>query len=176
MSSSQSPNRSDNSAFNIEFFPCTDVRFADVMALRKAVFEGEQGVPDMEDATDAIAVHAGLYLQGELVATARLYPTEHNGFRHMLKMGRVAVSQSQRGTGLGKTLMQAVLHYAADAGWQQAMLHGQVHASGFYTRLGFKPVGQVFIEAGIDHLRFELDLTEYSTIVQRANKGSLATV
>jgi predicted GNAT family N-acyltransferase len=121
-------------------------------ALRLAVFVEEQGVPlDMEldehDETDA--VHIMGCDEGEVVATARMVNLDGVG-----KIGRVAVAQSARGKGYGKQVIEALMNLARDAGTVSSFaLDAQIQATGLYEKLGFEKVGDVFDDAGIDHIK-----------------------
>ena len=54
--------------------------------------------------------------------------------------------------GLGTALIRAaVAELRAMPGVAKAKLGAQVHALGFYERLGFEPVGPVYMDAGIPH-------------------------
>jgi predicted GNAT family N-acyltransferase len=47
---------------------------------------------------------------------------------------------------------------AAAHGWLVVELHAQVHARGFYERAGFGPYGEVYLEAGIEHVGMRREL------------------
>jgi predicted GNAT family N-acyltransferase len=123
--------------------------------LRTQVFVGEQNVPaDLElDALDATAYHVLALSGDETVGTGRMVV---EGGR--ARIGRMAVRASQRGTGVGALLLQALLEWARELKLRDAYLHSQCHAMGFYAKHGFQPVGPVFQEAGIDHQEMELAL------------------
>ena len=67
----------------------------------------------------------------------------------------MAVLAQWRGRGVGRLLLDALLHEAAERGAVRALLHAQVHAIGFYDRAGFITVGDEFDEAGIPHRKME---------------------
>ena len=116
------------------------------LAIRRAVFVDEQGVPaELEaDGKDAAAEHF-LARQGALpVAAARARRTERGW-----KIERVAVLGAQRGLGVGMTLVQGVLALAP-AGLVP-YVHAQESALGFWQRAGFVAEGPSFEEAGIRH-------------------------
>lgn len=120
-------------------------------ALRNAVFVQEQGVSasDEIDTLDAGAVHllATTNEGGTPVGTARLLLKGEIG-----KIGRVCVLPAQRGTGLGAALIRASLdHLATLPGITTAKLGSQTQALGFYERLGFTAVGDIYDDAGIPH-------------------------
>ena len=48
--------------------------------------------------------------------------------------------------------MRAVIQEAKRLGLKQQILTAQVHAAGFYERLGFTAVSDEFLEAGIPHI------------------------
>ena len=119
-------------------------------ALRKAVFVDELSIPlGLEcDASDLVAVHALLRNRlGLPIATGRLVREGPA----LARIARVAVSRTMRSTGHGKTVMWALLQAATQRGDTRVVLTAQCSAVGFYTRLGFLPMGDPFDEAGVPH-------------------------
>lgn len=117
--------------------------------LRRAVFVEEQGVSEAEemDDLDAGAIHLLARQDGLPVGTARILVDPPVG-----KIGRVAVAQPFRGTGLGRALMEAAVGILARRGdIATAKLGAQVHALDFYRKLGFAPEGPIYLDAGIPH-------------------------
>lgn len=137
---------------------------AEALRIRRAVFIEEQGVPeDLEidglDAPEAwgrTAEHALLRLDGEPVATGRLLLED--GPPHYAHIGRVAVLREHRGKGLGRLLMQALQERAHELGYPGITLAAQLHAIGFYERLGYRARGDIFLDAGIEHRWMDLPL------------------
>lgn len=117
--------------------------------VRHAVFVLGQGVPaSLEvDGRDADCVHAVARLGDRVVGTARL--RDHQGHA---KAERVAVLADQRGTGLGLRLMHTLEDAARSRGYSAVHLHAQMPVVPFYERLGYVAEGEVFEEAGIEHL------------------------
>lgn len=134
----------------------------DVFALRHEVFVIGQDVPEEleRDELDAGAEHAVVLLDGRLVGTGRLIDgrTDEEGRLEpgtsgtVGTIGRMAVTEAARGTGTGRALLDLLVARAAERGLQEVELHAQVHARGFYERAGFTPFGDVYLEAGIEHL------------------------
>ena len=125
-------------------------------ALRHQVFVGEQGVPVEEelDELDAEATHILATNDGVPVGTARVVFQDE-----VAKIGRVCVLKSTRGTGLGADLIKAAVQLAKDQpGVTKAKLGAQLHALGFYEKLGFSAYGPVYLDAGIEHRDMVLDL------------------
>ena len=134
-----------------------------VYALRHEVFVVEQGVPvDMErDELDAAADHAvALDDAGAVVGTGRLVDgridedsrLEPGTAGTVGTVGRMAVAAAARGSGTGRALLDVLVRRAAEQGLPAVELHAQVHARAFYERAGFTPFGEVYLEAGIEHI------------------------
>jgi YbgC/YbaW family acyl-CoA thioester hydrolase len=123
----------------------------DAQAIRTAVFVDEQKIPaDMEwDEADVAAVHAvALNRFGRPLATGRLL--QH--VPGVAKIGRMAVTQTMRSSGVGRAVLDALMKAARERGDREALLHAQLSAAPFYTRAGFTTRGAVFEEAGIPHI------------------------
>jgi predicted GNAT family N-acyltransferase len=122
-------------------------------AIRRRVFIEEQHVPEeieMDD-DDAHAFHALATLEGVAIGCGRM--VEH-GAREV-KIGRMAVLQEFRNTGIGATILRFLIDRARTNGVRKAILHAQLTAEGFYLKEGFTPIGEVFEEAGIAHRLME---------------------
>jgi predicted GNAT family N-acyltransferase len=141
------------------------------LRIRRAVFIEEQGVPeeieiDEYDAEPALGrqVWQALVSVGEAaVATGRLLLEEDEDSagssrkpEHNAHIGRVAVLAEYRGRGLGTILMEALQERARDLGYPGITLAAQLHAIGFYERLGYVARGEIFLDAGIEHRWMDL--------------------
>ena len=134
-----------------------------VYALRHQVFVVGQGVPvELErDELDASADHAvALDAAGSVVGTGRLVDgridqegrLEPGTPGNVGTVGRMAVAAPARGSGTGRALLDLLVRRAAERGLPEVELHAQLHARAFYERAGFTPFGDVYLEAGIEHL------------------------
>jgi predicted GNAT family N-acyltransferase len=123
-----------------------------VRAIRYQVFVEEQGVAEeIEwDGQDSKCVHVLAYHHDTPVGTGRLMPTG--------KIGRMAVLKTARGTGIGGLLLRKLVEIGQHAGFLCLYLHAQAHAAGFYQRSGFQVKGDIYQEAGIEHITMELEL------------------
>ena len=127
-------------------------------SVRSQVFIDEQKVPpgleyDAYD-EDPQTVHFIAYANGVPQGAARLRPfTPACG-----KVERVAVLKEARGLGLGALLMKAVEDQAISRGFSSMKLNAQLHAEPFYRRIGYTPIGNVFMEADIEHIAMEKKL------------------
>ena len=125
--------------------------------LRYDVFVTEQEIdPELEwDALDETAVHAVVVNKlGQAVATGRLLQPQ----AQIAQIGRMAVSKPLRGGNLGRLVINSLIEKAKLRGDREVILHAQISAEGFYRRLGFKAHGEIFQDAGIDHIEMRMDL------------------
>ena len=127
------------------------------LAIREVVFIEEQHVPETveRDAEDARAFHLLAFAEGHAIGTGRLVilpspPKGENGTWGQI--GRMAVLQSHRKNGVGNLLLIELEDEARRRGLTGVLVHSQLYALGFYERHGYRPVGAVFQEAGIDHV------------------------
>lgn len=128
----------------------------ELAALRTRVFVDEQGVPAEieQDAADETAVHAiSRDADGRVVATGRLLV---NGTTATI--GRMAADASVRGRGHGAAVLAELHRQAVLRGVTEVELHAQLSARRFYERAGYTAVGEVYQEAGIDHITMRLRL------------------
>ncbi|UQY42999.1 GNAT family N-acetyltransferase [Erwinia sp. PK3-005] len=126
----------------------------DILALRNRVFIVEQQCP-YEDIDGQDLAHDNRHIfalgEGRLLACARiLTPVDADS---PVTIGRVIVTSEARGLQLGYRLMERVLESCGQywPGRRQA-LSAQAHLQVFYGRMGFKPVGEVYLEDNIPHI------------------------
>ena len=123
----------------------------DATAIRFEVFVDEQKVPaEIElDDMDAVCLHAVAYdAAGAAIGTGRLLPDGH--------IGRMAVRQPGRGTGVGGAILTLLMDKARERGDAAVVLNAQTVAAPFYARHGFVQQGEQFEEAGIAHVEMRL--------------------
>jgi len=126
-----------------DYEPHTD----DICAIRYEVFVDEQNVPEeLEiDGFDGEAKHVLIFVDGLPIGTGRILSDGH--------IGRVAVLKNYRGLGIGKSIMKELIKCAQDLSLEKVWLSSQWHAHSFYLDLGFVCVGEIYKEAGIDHIK-----------------------
>ncbi len=131
--------------------------FSDIQHIRYLVFQVEQGVTAaLEfDGKDADACHLLAYRDGQAVGTTRIRYLDD----HTAKIERVAVLKTARGAGIGKALMLEALQCLMNANIPVVQIHAQEAVRDFYQRLGFEPEGEIFVEAGIPHVKMKKLLT-----------------
>jgi predicted GNAT family N-acyltransferase len=120
---------------------------ADAQAVRTAVFVEEQKIPaTLEwDVMDTLCLHAVAYdASGKAIGTGRLLPDGH--------IGRMAVLSSARNCGVGAEILRQLMVQAKVRGMHAVQLNAQISAEPFYEREGFNREGDLFVEAGIQHI------------------------
>ncbi len=120
----------------------------DLLWLRELVFVvGQKITVESEiDGEDPAHDHVlGRDERGAVIATARLrFDSEP------VKVGRIAVHPEQQHRGIGRSLMRAIDDLLGE---RAAEMHAQAHLESWYASLGWQRVGDIFLEAGIEHLR-----------------------
>lgn len=127
----------------------------EISRLRHEVFVEEQGVSEEEEhvGREREFVHFCLYEDKKLAGYARA--SIHKGIFHI---GRVAVRRDKRNRGYGKEVVLFAEEYGIRAGCHTASLNAQIQAKGFYDKLGYEADGEVFTEAGMDHVHMRKKL------------------
>lgn len=129
----------------------TQQHFADVFRIRTNVFIGEQNVPPGEeiDMLDRIVPILVAYEGDNALGTARVIEMPEG----YAKIGRVAVAKEVRKSGVGRALMEAAISFIKnETKAEYIKLDAQISARKFYESLGFIAYGEIFLDAGIDHI------------------------
>jgi predicted GNAT family N-acyltransferase len=127
----------------------------EALALRHSVFCLEQGVPEREevDGRDPEGIHLVAVADGQLLATCRLLIVGRT-----VQFSRLAVRPTARRRGIATALLEAAESESRTAGAARIVLHAQTYARALYDRVGYRPRGAVFREAGIEHVAMEKEL------------------
>ena len=124
-----------------------------VRPLREAVFINEQGIPeDLEwDDIDQNARHIVIMLKNKVIGCARLIV-----LNQVLHLQRMAITKIFRNLGLGSRLINHSIAIARKKKLVEIKISAQVTVMLFYQKKGFKPLGQIYMEAGIPHQEMSL--------------------
>lgn len=129
--------------------PIDHPHFAYVRAIRKKVFVEEQkvSVADEYDIYEEVSIHYLLNNNDVPLAVARSRKTKEG-----IKLERFAVLAEFRGQGFGKKIVEQVINEVQGDN-DKIYLHAQLPVVTFYSKLGFQKVGDVFVEANIEHYK-----------------------
>ena len=126
----------------------------EILKARFSVFVGEQHIHYLdEDNIDYLATHFSLRKRGIVLAYARLF---HDSEKNVLRIGRMLTIE--RGKGYAKYLMDRIIDEARHQGAVKLRLYAQTPVEAFYQHLGFRTVGEPFIEAEKPHVLMEMSL------------------
>ena len=123
-----------------------------LVEIRETVFVQEQGVPrELEmDGRELESTHFLAFAKAAkgkpetVLGSARLLATG--------QIGRMAVLKEFRGQGVGYKLLLYATEYGFSHGFSKIFLHAQKYAQNFYQKAGYTVCGEVFLEAGIEHI------------------------
>ena len=117
--------------------------------LRVEVFVDEQKVPkELElDEFDESALHVIALYDNKVIGCGRIIFEGNEA-----KIGRVAVKESFRNQKIGYQLMSKMIKISKNKGFEIISLHSQVQVVPIYEIFGFRKVGEIFLDAGIEHI------------------------
>lgn len=72
-----------------------------------------------------------------------------------LQLRQMAVSALWQKKGIGKQLVEYAEQYAWERNYCHIMLHARIVAKAFYSKIGYKAVGEEFEEVGVPHIKME---------------------
>ncbi len=134
-------------------FATSEADLAVCRTLRRTVFIEEQGVSEADevDGLDDTCLHVLAREGDDPIGAARVHIQGGTA-----KIGRVCVLPPGRGRGIGGEIIGFILtHLRADPQITQAKLGSQIAAMSLYSRAGFRPVGERYMEAGLEHQDME---------------------
>jgi len=123
-----------------------------VLQLRSEIFVVEQNCvyQDMDN-KDQKALHVLGYKNGKIVAYTRIF--KPGDYFEYASIGRVIVSQKERKHSYGNDIMNASIKAVKDYfNETNIMIGAQCYLKRFYNKLGFKEVGEEYLEDGIPHI------------------------
>ena len=133
-----------------------------ILRVRSEVFvTGQKCLYVEPDGRDFGSVQVFASKGDRIIACLRIYGKEAG----VVQIGRVAVIESLRGSGIGRMMMrQAISHVTENSTDEKIYLEAQTYAIGFYEKLGFKVISDEFLDEGIPHKGMELLIERVSGI------------
>ena len=123
-----------------------------LLQLRSEIFVVEQDCVYQDiDGKDEKALHVIGFKNDEVVAYTRIF--KPGDYFENASIGRVAVRSDYRKYGYGKVIMQASIKAVEERFTRNDIkISAQVYLTKFYNDLGFKAIGEGYLEDGIPHI------------------------
>lgn len=77
----------------------------------------------------------------------------------IVQLRQMAVQAAWQGTGAGKRIVSFAEEQARQSGFKIMMMHARKTAMPFYEKLGYKIIGEEFLEVSIPHFEMQKKLT-----------------
>ena len=134
------------------FEELTKQELYDLLQLRSEVFVVEQDCVYQDiDGKDEKALHVLGFKKGKIVAYTRLF--RQGDYFIETSIGRVVVAKNERQYKYGFDIMEASIRAISDYfKTTKIKISAQVYLKKFYSNLGFKEIGDVYLEDDIPHI------------------------
>lgn len=126
------------------------------LKVREEVFMIEQNISIEEeiDSFDIIddtkVIHFYLTSNDNVVGCCRILL---NG--EYVKIGRVAILSKERGKGYASKMLKLVEEYFGEGHY---VLEAQCYVESLYAKAGYQEIGDIFLDAGIEHIKMVKDV------------------
>ena len=128
------------------------IELYELLQLRSEVFVVEQDCVYQDiDGKDQNALHVLGYKADKLIAYARIF--KPGDYFNEASIGRVIVKENERQYKYGYDIMRASIE-AIKAYYNEDLIRisAQTYLKTFYSKMGFKAVGEMYLEDGIPHI------------------------
>jgi predicted GNAT family N-acyltransferase len=98
-------------------------------------------------------IHIAAIDGSEVIGTVVLKPLSPT----LVKLRQMAVAPALRGSGLGGELVRFAERIAWGRGYEVIEMAARLSAQGFYERLGYRAVGDEFVDITIPHVKMTKD-------------------
>jgi N-acetylglutamate synthase-like GNAT family acetyltransferase len=78
--------------------------------------------------------------------------------KDVVRLRQMAVQNNLQGKGIGATMVTYAENVARDLGYKKMIMHARKPVIGFYEKLGYKTIGDEFVEVTIAHYTMEKKL------------------
>ena len=124
-----------------------------LLQLRSEVFIVEQNIIYNDlDNKDKVSYHLVIEEDDIIVSYLRIIPA---GISYdEVSIGRVATKKEFRGKGLSKNLLNVAIGFIInEMNEKEIKISAQAYLQLFYESLGFKPISDIYIDEGIEHIK-----------------------
>jgi len=134
-----------------DFESLTHKELIDMLQLRSEIFVVEQNCPYLDiDGYDEVAMHMLAKDKGVIIGCLRILP---EGRYPDASIGRVVVRPEYRRQGVAKIMLEmAVVETLRRFKCSKIMLGSQIYATSLYESVGFKQIGEGYLEDEIPHI------------------------
>lgn len=125
--------------------------------VRRAVFQVEKGIPrdidiDSHDCINDVCEHFLIRYDNKSVGTVRCKLDVEEG---EIRLQRFCVLSDYRKFGLGRKMLEFIEVYFKNKGFEWIRLDSKFAVHCFYEKSGYRVVSDVFMEAGVEHVKME---------------------
>lgn len=136
-----------------------DSMLTDALEIRKKVFTDEKLVPrdiehDKYDETLDLCDHFIIIYNDIKVGTLRCLNIDDN----IVKLQRFCFLKEYRNLGLGKKTLEFIENFYKKQDIKKIMMDAKYQVSGFYEKCGYIKQSEIFVEAGIEHIKMSKNL------------------
>ena len=118
--------------------------------LRNKILRRPIGMPDNSwDMQNEKAWHFVALNKDKLIGCVLLLPNKEE--KDKVRLIQMAVDNDYQGTGIGKLLINELLHFCKEKKIQEVTCHARDNAVIFYQKMGFEVYDEPFYEVGILH-------------------------
>lgn len=123
-----------------------------ILQLRSTVFVVEQDCVYQDiDGKDQKAMHVLGFKNDEIIAYTRIF--KHGDYFEEASIGRVVVAKTERQHKYGYDIMNASMDVITKQFKEITIkISAQAYLKSFYNNLGFKQIGEQYLEDGIPHI------------------------
>ena len=145
--------------FKVKKFKALSVdELYDLLHLRQQIFVIEQNCIYLDaDGIDKKCFHLLGFVNNKIVAYARIIP---EGISYKTpSIGRVVIDEKHRGNKYAYKLMQKAIEVTIEKfNTKKVTISAQLYLKEFYQNLGFKTIGEVYLDCNLPHLKMVLSV------------------
>ena len=141
-----------NNIFIKSFSDLTKEELYNILSLRSEVFIVEQNCAYQDiDQKDQFALHVFLKKNNQIIAYTRIF--KPNDYFEYSSIGRVVVLKKERASKIGSQIMSFSIKKIEEIfNETKIKISAQKYLISFYEKLGFKSIGEEYLEDGIPHI------------------------
>ncbi|HCY90707.1 MAG TPA: GNAT family N-acetyltransferase [Chitinophagaceae bacterium] len=123
--------------------------YIQMVQLRKQILRAPLGLSFTEEelADEKKNILIAAYDDDVMLGCCMLCPVD----RQTVRLRQMAVQGNLQGKGIGASIMYFAENLARDKGYERVVMHARDSAVGFYEKLGYKVIGEGFMEVNLPH-------------------------